>query len=116
MSPHIGAMQRVHLGGGEPFARRDIADLAVRVSNEWNAGVVCIPTNGWFTDRILAGMNYFGTHGKGKLRLHFSINSPDAAEMDEFTRLPGTFARWRRSHASPHSGGAEGLCEDVVLI
>lgn len=97
MSRYIPAMQRVHLGGGEPFARPDIADIAVRVSNEWSAGVVCIPTNGWFTDRILAGMEHFGVHGRGNLRLHFSINSADPKQMDEFTQLPGTFARWRRS-------------------
>ena len=97
MSAHIPAMQRVHLAGGEPFTRSDIADLAVEVSNNWKAGVVCIPTNGWFTDRILASMRTFGEAGTGNLRLHFSINSPDADEMDAFTQLKGSFDRWRRS-------------------
>jgi MoaA/NifB/PqqE/SkfB family radical SAM enzyme len=97
MARFIPAMQRVHLGGGEPFTRNDIGMLATRVSNEWNAGVVCVPTNGWFTDRILAAIEYFGGHGKGHLRVHFSINSPNPDEMDEFTQLKGTFARWRRS-------------------
>ncbi|TMJ20184.1 MAG: radical SAM protein [Alphaproteobacteria bacterium] len=97
MSAHIPAMQRVHLGGGEPFTRADLGELAVRVSNEWRAGVVCVPTNGWFTDRILAGMTHFGEHGRGNLRLHFSINSADPVEMDRFTQLEGSFARWRRS-------------------
>jgi MoaA/NifB/PqqE/SkfB family radical SAM enzyme len=97
MARHIPAMQRVHLGGGEPFTRSDIGELATRVSNEWKAGVVCVPTNGWFTDRILAGMEHFGNHGRGNLRLHFSINSHDPAEMDAFTQLPGSFERWRRS-------------------
>lgn len=97
MSAHIPAMQRVHLGGGEPFTRSDIAELAVTVSNEWKAGVVCIPTNGWFTDRITDFMRHFGEHGRGNLRLHFSINSANPAEMDAFTQLKGTFVRWRRS-------------------
>jgi radical SAM protein with 4Fe4S-binding SPASM domain len=97
MSAHIPAMQRVHLGGGEPFTRSDIGELAVRVSNEWKAGVVCVPTNGWFTDRILSAMRHFGERGPGNLRLHFSINSADPAEMDHFTQLKGSFARWRRS-------------------
>lgn len=100
MSVHIPAMQRVHLGGGEPFTRADIGQLAARVSNEWKAGVVCVPTNGWFTDRILCAMKYFGEHGTGNLRLHFSINSADPAEMDHFTQLKGSFARWRRSIAA----------------
>lgn len=97
MAKHIPAMQRVHLGGGEPFTRSDIAELAVRVSNEWKAGVVCVPTNGWFTDRILGFVEHFGAHGKGNLRLHFSINSPDPTEMDHFTQLKGSLDRWRRS-------------------
>lgn len=97
MSAYIPAMQRVHLGGGEPFTRSDIGELAVRVSNEWRAGVVCVPTNGWFTDRILAAVRHFGEQGTGNLRLHFSINSADPAEMDNFTQLKGSFARWRRS-------------------
>jgi molybdenum cofactor biosynthesis enzyme MoaA len=97
MARHIPAMQRVHLGGGEPFTRHDIADLAVAASNDWNAGVVCIPTNGWFTDRILDGMQRFGEQAKGNLRLHFSINSPDPDAMDNFTQLKGSFKRWRRS-------------------
>jgi radical SAM protein with 4Fe4S-binding SPASM domain len=97
MSPHLPAMQRVHLGGGEPFTRSDIGPLATLISNEWNAGIVCVPTNGWFTERILEGMRHFGTHGKGQLRLHFSINSPDPEEMDNFTQLNGSFLRWRRS-------------------
>lgn len=97
MAAHIPAMQRVHLAGGEPFTRSDIAELATCISNEWNAGVVCIPTNGWFTERIAAGIRHFGQCGRGNLRLHFSINSADPEEMDQFTQLEGTFVRWRRS-------------------
>jgi MoaA/NifB/PqqE/SkfB family radical SAM enzyme len=94
---HVPAMQRVHLGGGEPFARTDIAEIAVCVSNEWNAGVVNLPTNGWLTDRIVAGMHHFGQHGQGDLRLFFSINSADPVKMDEFTQVKGSFERWRKS-------------------
>jgi radical SAM protein with 4Fe4S-binding SPASM domain len=97
MSPFLPAMQRVHLGGGEPFTRADMGQLAALIANDWGTGVICIPTNGWFTDRIIEAMHYFGTHAKGNLRLHFSINSPVPAEMDHFTQLKGSFERWRRS-------------------
>jgi radical SAM protein with 4Fe4S-binding SPASM domain len=97
MSAFIPALQRVHLGGGEPFTRPDIGELAVIASNNWNAGVVCIPTNGWFTDKILSGMCYFGENSDNHLRLHFSINSHDPEEMDRFTLLKGSFKRWRHS-------------------
>ncbi|MBX3595439.1 radical SAM protein [Sphingomonas sp.] len=97
MATFIPAMQRVHLGGGEPFTRHDIADLAVTVSNKWRAGVVCIPTNGWFTDRYAPFIRHVGERICGNLRLHFSINSSDPKEMDDFTQLKGSFARWRTS-------------------
>jgi MoaA/NifB/PqqE/SkfB family radical SAM enzyme len=97
MAEYIPAMQRVHLGGGEPFTRPDIGEMAVEISNKWRAGVVCIPTNGWFTDRIIEGMSCFGANGEGNLRLFFSINSPDPEDMDEFTQLKGSFKKWRRS-------------------
>lgn len=97
MAAHIPAMQRVHLGGGEPFTRPDIAELATTISNGWRAGVVCLPTNGWFADRYEPFIKHFGEAAPGNLRLHFSINSPDPDEMDNFTQLKGSFARWRRS-------------------
>jgi len=99
MAKFIPAMQRVHLGGGEPFTRPDIAELAVTVSKEWRAGVVCMPTNGWFTDRYAPFIRHVGENTDGNIRMHFSINSPDPEEMDSFTQLKGSFARWRRSVA-----------------
>src|SRR4051812_32204564 len=52
MARHIPYMQRVHISGGEPFTRKDLSDVVIAISNEWNAGVVCIPNNGWFTDNV----------------------------------------------------------------
>src|SRR5437867_3481894 len=43
MGKHITYMQRVHISGGEPFTRKDLPEVIVTISNEWNAGVVCVP-------------------------------------------------------------------------
>jgi len=94
MGEHIPHMQRVHLGGGEPFLRNDIAKLSVELSNSWKTGVICIPTNGWFGDNILETIESFGNFGYGNLRLHFSINSTVPEDMDNFTQLTGSFKRW----------------------
>ena len=91
-----GPLQRVHLGGGEPMIRRDIAEKAVCVANTWDTDVVCIPTNGWHTEAILRVIRYFGEHSKKTLRLHFSINAL-GDEMDEFTGIPHSFLQWETS-------------------
>jgi radical SAM protein with 4Fe4S-binding SPASM domain len=96
MAPSMPRMRRVHLGGGEPFARHDIASKAIVTANEWRADVVCIPTNGWYTQRILETVREFGERGKGQLRVHFSINTMPE-EWDAFTGLRGSYRRWRES-------------------
>lgn len=92
MGKHISSMQRVHLGGGEPFMREDLAEIAVTVSNTWNTAVVCIPTNGWRTEQIKSTVDYFGQNSSKNLRLHFSINSLNE-EMDVFCNTNGAFDR-----------------------
>jgi radical SAM protein with 4Fe4S-binding SPASM domain len=96
MGAHMPKMRRVHLGGGEPFARRDIGDKALIASNEWRSEVVCIPTNGWYGKQVLRTIESFGKDGKGQLRIHFSINTMPS-DMDAFTGVKGSFTRWRES-------------------
>jgi len=96
MGEFIPSMQRVHLGGGEPFLRKDISDIAVAVANKWNTAVICIPTNGWFEDAIAATVKTFGGNSSKQLRLHYSINALGAG-MDEFTGANGSFERLQSS-------------------
>jgi len=97
MGQHVKPIQRVHIGGGEPFTRKDLYEVVKAFSETWNPGVICIPNNGWFTDRILSLVRNYGENCKSDLRLHFSINSPIPEEMDKFTKLKGSFARWKDS-------------------
>jgi radical SAM protein with 4Fe4S-binding SPASM domain len=96
MASHMPKMRRVHLGGGEPFAKPDIVGKALVAANEWQSKVVCIRTNGWYTQHILETIRAFGEGRKGHLRIHFSINTlPD--EWDAFTGVRGSYVRWRES-------------------
>jgi len=97
MGKYIPNMQRVHLGGGEPFIRKDMSELVVALSQNWKTGVICIPTNGWFTENIIKTIEAFGEHGYGTLRVHFSINSFIPEDMDNFTQVKNSFKRWRES-------------------
>lgn len=114
MGRHIPYMQRVHISGGEPFTRKDIADVAITISNEWNAGVVCIPNNGWFTDNVVQTIERFGNEAKGQLRIHFSINSFDPEEMDQFTQLKGSLKRWKETVTA--AGNAAKRFKNVTLV
>lgn len=97
MGKFVRPIQRVHVGGGEPFTRNDIFEVIRAFSESWKPGVICIPTNGWFTERILEFIEQYGTTCKGNIRIHFSINSPYPEDMDKFTNLQGTFNRWKDS-------------------
>lgn len=114
MGRHIPYMQRVHISGGEPFTRKDLADVVIAISNEWNAGVVCIPNNGWFTDNVVQTIERFGREAKGHLRVHFSINSFDAQEVDHFTQLKGSLKRWKETVAAASKVAAR--FKNVTLI
>jgi radical SAM protein with 4Fe4S-binding SPASM domain len=97
MGRSIPAMQRVHLGGGEPFTRSDIGEIVATIATHWHAGVICLPTNGWFTDRIIETVRRYGVDKiQSNLRLHFSLNTMPQ-NMDSFTGKPGAFEHWHRS-------------------
>jgi len=96
MAPTMPKLRRVHLGGGEPFAKKDIAEKALVASNEWQSEYVCIPTNGWYTQNILDTIETFGKQARRQLRMHFSLNTlPE--DMDAFTGKKHSFERWKES-------------------
>jgi len=97
MGKFVKPIQRVHVGGGEPFTRKDLFEVIRAFSETWKPGVICVPTNGWFTERILEFIDQYGTTCKGNIRIHFSINSPYPEDMDKFTALKGSFEKWKDS-------------------
>lgn len=96
MGAHIKSMQRVHMGGGEPFIKKDMCEKGLTVSNTWNSEVVCIPTNGWHTSNIVESIENFGKLAKGNFRIHFSLNAM-GKDMDDFCKRDGAFEKWKTS-------------------
>lgn len=90
---HIKTMQRVHIGGGEPLLRKDIAELVTTISNEWDAEVMCLPTNGSSKKQALAVAQKFNETSDNTLRFHFSLNVLNK-EMDTFTNHKGSWDKW----------------------
>lgn len=93
MGKYIKKLQRVYIGGGEPFTRKDIPDIVISIANDWDTDVICLPTNGTFKENLLRTVSEFGEQSGKNLRLHFSLNAL-GNNMDVFTRRPGAFQKW----------------------
>jgi UDP-N-acetylglucosamine transferase subunit ALG13/organic radical activating enzyme len=93
MGKHIHSMQRVHIGGGEPLMRNDIAELVVSVAQDWNTETICLPTNGSLEKNAVRVARLFGEKSKKYLRFHFSLNAL-GKEMNDFSVHPKAFQLW----------------------
>jgi len=96
MGKHIHSMQRVHIGGGEPLMRNDIAEITLALSNEWNTQTICLPTNASLQKNAIATAELFGKKSNKYLRFHFSLNVI-GKEMDEFSEFKNAFNLWDRT-------------------
>ena len=96
MGKHIRSLQRVHIGGGEPLLRNDIAAIVLTISNLWNTQVICLPTNGSIRKNAEATAEAFGREGSHHLRFHFSL-SVLGENMDEFTGQLHAFQAWEKT-------------------
>lgn len=95
MAKYIRPLQRVHLGGGEPFLRKDISEIVQVISNEWQAEVICLPTNGSIRGGLLQTAHDFKNKCTRQLRLHFSLNTL-RENYGEFTQSKDTFEGWEK--------------------
>jgi MoaA/NifB/PqqE/SkfB family radical SAM enzyme len=66
--------------GGEPFIRRDLPDIILSAIHHCQPAIVNIPTNGWFTKQILAGVEKICTASPDTqlvINLSFDHNVPE---------------------------------------
>jgi MoaA/NifB/PqqE/SkfB family radical SAM enzyme len=89
----IGQLEWVTLSGGEPFMRKDFAEIALALVEETRPRVVNVPTNGTFVHasteavkKILAGL------GDTRLIINLSVDAVGALH-DEVRGFSGNFER-----------------------
>jgi MoaA/NifB/PqqE/SkfB family radical SAM enzyme len=86
------------LSGGEPFARKDLAELCRLAYNHLKPKVINIPTNGFLCDIIPQTvekiLKYCPT---SRIVINFSLDGI-AKKHDEIRRLPGSFENMRKSY------------------
>ena len=78
--------------GGEPFLRGDLPDIILSAVRECRPAVVTIPTNGWFTKRVVAGAERIcRTSPETQLKINLSIDHNDPHRHDQIRGAPGSW-------------------------
>lgn len=80
--------------GGEPFLRGDLPDIILSAIHHCQPAIVNIPTNGWFTKRILAGAEKICT-GNPDTQLVINL-SFDHHVPERHDTIRGAKGSWKR--------------------
>ena len=80
--------------GGEPFLRKDLPDIILSAIRHCEPAVVNIPTNGWFTDRVVRGVERICTASpETQLVVNLSIDHHVPERHDHIRGAPGSWPR-----------------------
>jgi MoaA/NifB/PqqE/SkfB family radical SAM enzyme len=80
--------------GGEPFLRGDLPDIVLAAIRICQPAVVNIPTNGWFTKRVVAGVERICTASPGtQVVINLSIDHHVPERHDVIRSAEGSYTR-----------------------
>ncbi len=89
----VGPLLQLSITGGEPFLRKDLSAITRLFVKHTHAGFLTIPTNAWFTDRIVAFLEETLPACRGTdFRLVFSIDGI-GDEHDRIRAATGSYER-----------------------
>ena len=54
LSESLGPIENLNLSGGEPFLRKEFAEICRQFIRQNQVRQIYVPTNGWYTDKIVA--------------------------------------------------------------
>ena len=78
--------------GGEPFLRKDLPDIILSAVKYCRPSVLTIPTNGWFTERVVKGSERICREAPDtQLKINLSIDHNDPHRHDEIRGAPGSW-------------------------
>jgi MoaA/NifB/PqqE/SkfB family radical SAM enzyme len=98
LSDSLGKIENLNLSGGEPFLRKEFAEICRRFVRHNDVRQIYVPTNGWYTDKIVDEVTE--TLKESSLELFAIELSLDglAAFHDKFRVAPGSFDRAMRTY------------------
>jgi MoaA/NifB/PqqE/SkfB family radical SAM enzyme len=80
--------------GGEPFIRRDLPDIILSAIRHCQPAIVNIPTNGWYTKQVLAGVERICTASPDtQLVINLSFDHHVPERHDTIRGAPGSWKR-----------------------
>lgn len=88
----LGPVEMVALGGGEPFLRRDLAEICELFVRNNGARAISIPSNGSATEAIVDTVLQVLNNCPG-IDLHVSLSLDGFEETHDSIRAPGSFDR-----------------------
>lgn len=88
ISKTVGRLLWLDIGGGEPFLRKDLAEVVALFRFE----ELSIPTNGWFQREIVTTVRQLAARLGHRLTIVLSIDGPRETH-DEIRKQPGSFDR-----------------------
>lgn len=92
LSRSLGRVEILNLSGGEPFIRRDVAEICREFVRFNGVREIYVPTNGYFTERTVDAVHgMLAEPGLALLAIELSLDGL-AAYHDEFRRTRNAFA------------------------
>lgn len=93
LSEDLGPIENLNLSGGEPFLRKEFADICRQFIRRNGVKEIYVPTNGYFTDRTIAAVR--GVLEDDSLDIFAVELSLDGmpAFHDEFRKTPNAFRK-----------------------
>ncbi|MGQ0743376.1 MAG: radical SAM/SPASM domain-containing protein [Acidimicrobiales bacterium] len=80
--------------GGEPFLRRDLPDIILAATRICQPAVVNVPTNGWFTKRVITGVERICAGSPDtQVVINLSMDHHVPHRHDEIRAAPGSYER-----------------------
>jgi MoaA/NifB/PqqE/SkfB family radical SAM enzyme len=98
LSDSLGQIENLNLSGGEPFLRKEFSEICRRFIQRNKVRQIYVPTNGWYTDKIVHEVT--ATLKEGALELiAIELSLDGMAEFhDKFRVAPGSFDRAMRTY------------------
>jgi len=87
------------MAGGEPFIRKDLADIISKIQKETRPKIFSLPTNGWYTDKTFnSTLSVMQRLERGNFIIFFSIDGDQAAHDsirgdNSYQKLKETYAK-----------------------
>jgi MoaA/NifB/PqqE/SkfB family radical SAM enzyme len=102
ISLSMAPFQNLLLSGGEPFMRKDIADLVSMLVRNNKVYMLTIPTSGFFTDRTVESAERIARECP-QTEVHIQLSIDGLKERhDEIRKVPGSFAKLMETYRQLH--------------